>query len=79
MGLIKPVIFGFIIATVGCFYGMNARGGTQGVGRGHYPGHGGGIGSDPRSGFDRHSLADGHSFVPLIVCLRPPYHSTAPG
>jgi len=33
MGLIKPVIFGFIIATIGCFYGMNARGGTQGVGR----------------------------------------------
>jgi phospholipid/cholesterol/gamma-HCH transport system permease protein len=33
MGLIKPVIFGFIIASVGCFYGMNARGGTQGVGR----------------------------------------------
>jgi phospholipid/cholesterol/gamma-HCH transport system permease protein len=33
MGLLKPVIFGFIIATIGCFYGMNARGGTQGVGR----------------------------------------------
>jgi len=33
MGLIKPVMFGFIIATIGCFYGMNARGGTQGVGR----------------------------------------------
>lgn len=33
MGLLKPVLFGFIIATVGCFYGMNARGGTQGVGR----------------------------------------------
>ncbi|MGA7907389.1 MAG: ABC transporter permease [Candidatus Sulfotelmatobacter sp.] len=33
MGLVKPVLFGFIIATVGCFYGMNARGGTQGVGR----------------------------------------------
>ncbi len=33
MGLIKPVIFGCIIATIGCFYGMNARGGTQGVGR----------------------------------------------
>jgi phospholipid/cholesterol/gamma-HCH transport system permease protein len=33
MGLVKPVIFGFIIATIGCFYGMNARGGTQGVGR----------------------------------------------
>jgi phospholipid/cholesterol/gamma-HCH transport system permease protein len=33
MGLVKPAIFGFIIATIGCFYGMNARGGTQGVGR----------------------------------------------
>jgi phospholipid/cholesterol/gamma-HCH transport system permease protein len=32
-GLIKPVVFGFIIATVGCFYGMNTKGGTQGVGR----------------------------------------------
>src|ERR1700685_4300318 len=33
MCLIKPVLFGFVIATVGCLYGMNARGGTQGVGR----------------------------------------------
>jgi phospholipid/cholesterol/gamma-HCH transport system permease protein len=33
MGLTKPVIFGFIIASVGCYYGMSARGGTQGVGR----------------------------------------------
>jgi phospholipid/cholesterol/gamma-HCH transport system permease protein len=33
MGLIKPVFFGFIIATIGCYYGMSARGGTQGVGR----------------------------------------------
>src|SRR6266853_6100439 len=33
MGLVKPVLFGFIIATIGCFYGMTARGGTQGVGR----------------------------------------------
>lgn len=33
MGLVKPVLFGFIVATVGCFYGMTARGGTQGVGR----------------------------------------------
>lgn len=32
-GLVKPVIFGFIIATIGCFYGMSTRGGTQGVGR----------------------------------------------
>src|SRR5438309_6755231 len=33
MGLAKPVLFGFIIATIGCYYGMTARGGTQGVGR----------------------------------------------
>ena len=33
MGLLKPALFGFIIATVGCYYGMTARGGTQGVGR----------------------------------------------
>jgi phospholipid/cholesterol/gamma-HCH transport system permease protein len=32
-GLVKPLIFGFIIATIGCYYGMSTRGGTQGVGR----------------------------------------------
>jgi phospholipid/cholesterol/gamma-HCH transport system permease protein len=32
-GLVKPLIFGFIIATIGCYYGMNTKGGTQGVGR----------------------------------------------
>ena len=32
-GLVKPIVFGFIIASVGCYYGMNTRGGTQGVGR----------------------------------------------
>jgi phospholipid/cholesterol/gamma-HCH transport system permease protein len=33
MGLLKPVLFGFIIATIGCYYGLTAKGGTQGVGR----------------------------------------------
>lgn len=33
MGLLKPVFFGFIVASVGCYYGLSARGGTQGVGR----------------------------------------------
>ena len=32
-GLTKPVFFGFIIASVGCYFGMNTKGGTQGVGR----------------------------------------------
>jgi phospholipid/cholesterol/gamma-HCH transport system permease protein len=30
---LKPTLFGFIISTIGCYYGMTARGGTQGVGR----------------------------------------------
>jgi len=32
-GLTKPVVFGFIIATIGCYYGLDTKGGTQGVGR----------------------------------------------
>jgi phospholipid/cholesterol/gamma-HCH transport system permease protein len=32
-GLLKPLVFGFIIASIGCYYGMTTRGGTQGVGR----------------------------------------------
>ncbi len=32
-GLSKSVVFGFILATVGCYQGLNVRGGTQGVGR----------------------------------------------
>jgi phospholipid/cholesterol/gamma-HCH transport system permease protein len=32
-GLVKPLIFGYIIASIGCFYGMRTSGGTQGVGR----------------------------------------------
>jgi phospholipid/cholesterol/gamma-HCH transport system permease protein len=33
MGLTKPLIFGFIVASIGCYYGLSAKGGTQGVGR----------------------------------------------
>jgi phospholipid/cholesterol/gamma-HCH transport system permease protein len=32
-GLTKALLSGFIIATVGCFFGMRTEGGTQGVGR----------------------------------------------
>jgi phospholipid/cholesterol/gamma-HCH transport system permease protein len=32
-GLIKPLFFGFILSSIGCFYGMRTTGGTQGVGR----------------------------------------------
>jgi phospholipid/cholesterol/gamma-HCH transport system permease protein len=32
-GLVKPLVFGFILSSVGCYYGLTVRGGTQGVGR----------------------------------------------
>ena len=32
-GLIKGAVFGFIIALVGCYFGMNSDRGAQGVGR----------------------------------------------
>lgn len=32
-GLLKPFVFAIVIALVGCYYGMQTRGGTQGVGR----------------------------------------------
>jgi phospholipid/cholesterol/gamma-HCH transport system permease protein len=32
-GLIKASVFGFIVATMGCFHGMNSGRGAQGVGR----------------------------------------------
>lgn len=31
-GLVKPFVFAIVIALVGCFYGMETKGGTQGVG-----------------------------------------------
>jgi phospholipid/cholesterol/gamma-HCH transport system permease protein len=33
MGLIKPVVLGFVLVTIACHVGMQTRGGTQGVGR----------------------------------------------
>jgi len=32
-GFTKPLIFGFIISTIGCHQGLRVKGGTQGVGR----------------------------------------------
>jgi phospholipid/cholesterol/gamma-HCH transport system permease protein len=32
-GLLKPFMFGILISTIGCFYGLRTSGGTQGVGR----------------------------------------------
>ena len=33
MGLIKPVVLGFTLVTIGCHVGLRTRGGTEGVGR----------------------------------------------
>ncbi|MGH9434738.1 MAG: MlaE family ABC transporter permease [Terriglobia bacterium] len=32
-GLLKPFLFGAVIALVGCFYGLKTEGGTEGVGK----------------------------------------------
>lgn len=32
-GMVKPLIFAFVIATIGCHQGLRVKGGTQGVGR----------------------------------------------
>ncbi len=32
-GVIKSVVFGAIIALIGCYYGLNTRGGAEGVGK----------------------------------------------
>jgi len=31
--VLKPFVFAFAIVLVGCYYGLNTTGGTQGVGR----------------------------------------------
>jgi phospholipid/cholesterol/gamma-HCH transport system permease protein len=33
IGITKPIVFGLIIATVGCYQGFRVKGGTEGVGR----------------------------------------------
>jgi phospholipid/cholesterol/gamma-HCH transport system permease protein len=33
IGFSKPIVFGFIVATVGCYQGLRVKGGTAGVGR----------------------------------------------
>lgn len=33
MGLVKPFFLGFVVVSIGCYVGLNVRGGTQGVGR----------------------------------------------
>ncbi len=33
VGIAKPIVFAFLIAIIGCYNGLNARGGADGVGR----------------------------------------------
>jgi phospholipid/cholesterol/gamma-HCH transport system permease protein len=32
-GLVKPLVFGLLVATISCYFGLGVRGGTEGVGR----------------------------------------------
>ena len=33
IGFSKPLVFGFFVATIGCYQGLRVKGGTEGVGR----------------------------------------------
>jgi len=33
IGFSKPLVFGFLVATIGCYQGLRVKGGTEGVGR----------------------------------------------
>ena len=33
IGFTKPIVFAFIVATVGCYQGLRVKGGTEGIGR----------------------------------------------
>jgi phospholipid/cholesterol/gamma-HCH transport system permease protein len=33
IGFTKPIVFGFIVATIGCYQGLRVKGGTEGIGR----------------------------------------------
>jgi phospholipid/cholesterol/gamma-HCH transport system permease protein len=32
-GLVKPFVYAFVVSLIGCYFGLRASGGTQGVGR----------------------------------------------
>ena len=53
-GLIKPVLFGFIISTVGCYYGMSTKRRHAGRGPIDYPGGGRFFGADSDRRFLRY-------------------------
>jgi phospholipid/cholesterol/gamma-HCH transport system permease protein len=33
VGFIKPIFFGFFIATISCYFGLTTKGGTNGLGK----------------------------------------------
>ena len=49
-GLVKSASFGGVVATMGCFEGLNARGGAEGVGQRHDPGRGARVPGDSGAG-----------------------------
>jgi phospholipid/cholesterol/gamma-HCH transport system permease protein len=50
-GLVKGAVFGFIVALMGCYHGMNSARGAQGVGRGDQIRRGLGLGADPGANY----------------------------
>ena len=69
MGLCKPVVFGFIIASIGCYYGMSAKGGTQGVGQATKQADGGRFGAAHGQRLLHHAAA--HGIFPILDYVEP--------
>ena len=59
-GLTKPLFSAFIIATVGCYFGMTTKGGTQGVGTLNNPGRRGLVGLHHHRRLHRQPSDDRH-------------------
>ena len=58
MGLIKPVVLGFTLVSIGCHVGLRAKGGTQGVGRATTHGRGRRVGRRAGTRFLFDEVAD---------------------
>ena len=65
MGLGKPVVFGFIIASIGCYYGMSAKRWHARRGPGHQAIHGRCLSAAHRQRFLHHPAA--HGIFPVLA------------
>ncbi len=78
MGLTKPTVFGFIIASVGCYLRLIGQGRDAGRGPRHHPGRGGSFGADPGHRLFHDPPADGVLSILTMPILAPPQEQPTP-